>query len=311
MALEAEVVEDEGKLRDFFAVDHFYETFDRKRIALAPPEVPTTCEFEGREDELRMCRAAFGIADDWTDFDDTMEPLHFRLEGPPGVGKNEIVYEIARRLARGMKMPFYSIQGHEEMTPEDLSVLVVPESGASNNLALRASPLATALYEGGMFFFDEINRAPERALTPLASVLDKRRSLYSAVTGIIIRPKDGVRRRFRFCCAMNPAQGEMGRGGLSDYLDERTLPAIYVGYHDAETLAEILRKNVTREQQHLDAFREWYEERRIREISVRQAIALMTFAIRTAQHGAPIRASLDEHTNRIIRKNQVKENVRD
>jgi hypothetical protein len=307
---DTEMLNDDEKLRSFFGVEAHYRTTDGKRVALAPPEVPERIDFVRRDDELRMCQAAFGLSEDWSAFDPTMLPLHFRLEGPPGVGKNEIVYEIARRLADSIRMPFYSIQGHEEMTPEDLSILIVPESGENGDrpLALRASPLATALYEGGLFFFDEINRAPERALTPLASVLDRRRSLYSAVTGITMRPKERVKARFRFCCAMNPDQGRTGRGGLSDYLDERTLPAIHVGYHDAGTLTEILRKNVTPNPKHLEAFREWYDERRISDISVRQVIALMTFAIRTTRD-SDVRPALDEHMHRVIRKSQIKGDV--
>lgn len=310
--LDGAQIEDESKVRELFGVDQFHETSDDKRIALAPPEIPHRCVFRGRENELRMCKAAFGVSADWSNLDNSLEPLHFRLEGPPGVGKNEIVYEIARKLAVSMRMPFYSIQGHEEMTPEDLSILVVPDSDNSRDLSftLRASPLATALYEGGLFFFDEINRAPERALTPLASVLDKRQSLYSAMTGITIRPKEGVRKRFRFCCAMNPDHGRTGRGGLSDYLDERTLPAIGVGYHDLETLAQILQENVTSERKHLDDFRKWYEDSKVQEISVRQAIALVTFSLRALEPGKSLRHALQDNASRVIGKVSSKDDNR-
>src|SRR5262249_38764008 len=135
------------------------------------------------------------------------DSLHFRLEGSPGLGKNEIVYALARQLG----MELYMIQGHDEMTAEDLAVLVVPaaldDSRESDYSAedysaedyseayrpqfeLQASPLATAIYKGALFFFDEINRVPERALSPLSSVLDARRSIYSAMTGMYIKPKD-------------------------------------------------------------------------------------------------------------------------
>jgi midasin (ATPase involved in ribosome maturation) len=293
---------DGQKLATSFRMD------DDKEIALASPESVEPCQFVGRDDELRLCQAAFAIKPDWSGFDRAMTPLHFRLEGPPGVGKNEIVYEVARRLAEKMKIPFYSIQGHEEMTPEDLSILVVPDPERSSDmpLSLRASPLATALHEGGLFFFDEINRAPERALTPLASVLDKRRSLYSAMTGITIRTKKSVQGRFRFCCALNPDQGRSGRGGLSDYLDERTLPAIRVGYHDRGTLLEILKQNVTNDPKHLKDFATWYEKRVATEISVRQAMALMTFAIRTVARGKSVLGTLDGHTEAFLRQNQLK-----
>ena len=124
--------------------------------------MPPVCEFVGREQELWLCRAAFGITPEGDRFSADATPLHFRLEGPPGVGKNEIVYEIVRTLTRQADVPFYSIQGHEEMTPEDLSILLVSDPEAPGfRPILRASPLATALYEGGIFFFDEINRVPE------------------------------------------------------------------------------------------------------------------------------------------------------
>jgi MoxR-like ATPase len=298
-------LKDETERRRWFQVDDSFTTSDGKRVSLAPPELFPECAFEGRDLEMQMCQAAFGIASDWSSFDITGEPLHFRLEGPPGVGKNEIVYEVARRLAAALRMPFYSIQGHEEMTPEDLSILIVPQADSNLELGLRASPLATALHEGGLFFFDEINRAPERALTPLASVLDKRRSLYSAVTGITIQPKEARAHRFRFCCALNPDRGRIGRGGLDDYLEERTLPAIPVGYHDHETLEKILRQSVKADEAQLAAFRKWYEESNVRELSARQAIALMTFSIRAARHSQrPFGEVVAENFNKGMRKPQ-------
>jgi len=272
----------------------------------APATIPE-CKFVGRSDELRLCKAAFGIKDDWT-FDDSLAPLHFRLEGPPGVGKNEIVYEIARNLARSMKMPFYMIQGHEEMTPEDLSILIAPDPDANTPLGLRrrASPLATALCVGGLFFFDEINRVPERALTPLASVLDRRCSMYSATTGDVIEPEDDVARaRFRFCCALNPAVGRSGAGALPDYIDERTLPAITVDYHDRATLREILQSNVTSDSEVLDAFDRWYQDQRVATISVRQAITLVMYAMRTRPAAGSLPDALGRVARSVLRPEQV------
>src|SRR5579862_3612781 len=199
-----------------------------------PDKVPIIHGFYGREEELRRCKAAWGLDSHSKEAGKKLFRLHFRLQGPPGVGKNEIVYQVVRELQRQEpELPFYMIQGHEEMTPEDLTLLLVPDesAGGSQNppLALRASPLATAIIEGGIFFFDEINRVPERALAPLASVLDDRQYLYSAMTGLRVEPKDDhSRHRFRFCCALNPLFSESGKGGLPDYIAERTLPVIEI-----------------------------------------------------------------------------------
>lgn len=276
----------------------------------AEPETPPECHFFGRQTELRLCKAAFGISPEGG-FDEVMVPLHFRLEGPPGVGKNEIVYELARQLAKSVNLPFYSIQGHEEMTPEDLSILIVPATDEPDSMRFRlqASPLATALHVGGLFFFDEINRVPERALAPLASVLDNRHSLYSATTGVTLRAKDAAAQaRFRFCCALNPALGEAGRGVLPDYIDERTLPVIKVGYHSIETLREILKQNITPDQDILDGFEKWYRAkmRGDVDISVRQAISLMSFTLRTLADTETLICAFDRASEHILRPEQMR-----
>src|ERR1035437_169422 len=100
---------------------------------LAPPFTPPKRTFRGRDFELRRCFAAWGLDRDGRQAkleSTTGEarkdalPLNFRLEGPPGVGKNEIVYELSRRLA----LPLFVIQGHEEITPEDLALVLVPDT---------------------------------------------------------------------------------------------------------------------------------------------------------------------------------------
>jgi MoxR-like ATPase len=256
-------------------------------VYLANPEpVSEIRHFVGRQRELALCRAAWGIDTTGRRQASQLFRLHFRLQGPPGVGKNEIVYELVREQNQRSPVAFYMIQGHEEMTPEDLALVLVPEPQSSSSsripLVLRASPLATAIYEGGVFFFDEINRVPERALSPLASVLDSRQHLYSAMTGIHIKPKDEeARRRFRFCCALNPQVTESGRGVLPDYIEQRTLPSIDVGYPALEDLNSIIAANLNLppESQLMADFARWYRQRDNQEVSVRQALSLMMFVM--------------------------------
>lgn len=267
-------------------------TIEEKDIHLAKPVNVPPCNFIGRDHELSLCKMAWGI-DQHSNLlqDSNLPPLNFRLQGPPGAGKNEIVYEMARIL----QMNLYIIQGHEELTPEDLALLLVPLSpntkddevsyntpayASPQTLALRASPLATAIYEGGLFFFDEINRVPERALSPLSSVLDGRQAIYSAMTGIFIEPKDDqARSRFRFCCALNPALSSTGRV-LPDYIEQRTLPVIQVDQPEFEELHDILKETLSPSQRFLDAFERWYNKEASIELSVRQAITLMSYAMK-------------------------------
>jgi MoxR-like ATPase len=254
-------------------------------VLLADPTPIPRRLFVGRERELRLCKAAWGIGSGGKSILNGQPPLHFRLEGAPGVGKNEIVYQIAREL----KQPLYMIQGHEELTPEDLSLVLVPAAEKVDSedasfrdvpLTLRASPLATAIFKGGLFFFDEINRVPERALSPLSSVLDDRVSIYSAITGMHISSMDDkARARFRFCCALNPALSETGRGVLPEYIEERTLPAIRVDFLGLDDLIAILKKNLEPSPEFLTAFRAWYPTAARKQISVRQALTLMRYAM--------------------------------
>ena len=252
-------------------------------IYLSAPTFAPNTTFIGRKDEIALCKAAWGVDLKRNVLKKKMEsvyPLHFRLHGAPGLGKNEIVYELARQLGK----PLYILQGHEEMTPEDLALLLVPDSTKSQStltsLVIRASPLASAIYEGGLFFFDEINRVPERALSPLSSVLDGRQYIYSAMIGLSIRPKDKeAREAFRFCCALNPSLSQAGHV-LPDYIEQRTLPVIHVDYPPFEDLVEILKNTLKCSDEFLQAFKELYEEEKKLELSVRQVISLMSFAMR-------------------------------
>jgi MoxR-like ATPase len=252
-------------------------------------------EFVGRKKELALCRAAWCVDRSGETFHtNSSRPLHFRLHGTPGVGKNEIVYEIARRL----KIELYVIQGHEEVTPEDLALLLVPDPKLSKSssvpLILRASGLATAIRKGGLVFFDEINRVPERALAPLASVLDERQSIYSASTGIWIEPEDAAARaKFRFCCSLNPQAADV-RQELPEYIQQRTLPVIQVDPPPVEDLLAIIQTNLKCTPATLDAFRERAASRAKQVLSVRQALIVMAFAMNyAATEGVSFGEALD------------------
>lgn len=258
-------------------------TIKGHNVHLADPAAIKETIFVGRKNELDLCRAAWCVQrlpnKQYHLLKNGAQPLHFRLQGMPGVGKNELVYELARQL----RMPLYVIQGHAELTPEDLALLLVPDAERSRNnsvpLVLRASPLATAIYQGGLCLFDEINRVSERALSPLASVLDRRQSLYSAMTGIVIEPKDEeARRTFRFCCALNPALSNTG-SVLPEFIEQRTLPVIHLDFPPLDDLRQILHTSLNCSPEVLDAFSMWHETRSSEELSVRQAISMVSFAL--------------------------------
>jgi MoxR-like ATPase len=283
-------------------------TIGSQQIELADPTpVPAITRFVGRQRELQLCRAAWGISEDGTRLLSDAAPLHFRLEGSPGCGKNEIVYELARHL----RLPLYTIQGHEEVTPEDLSLLLVPQIGSSSAgnvpLTLRASPLATALLTGGLFFFDEINRVPPRALSPLASVLDSRSSIYSAMTGLHLTAlSTEAAAGFRFCCALNPQLSDPGRGVLPEYIEERTLPAIQVDYLPLSDLNQILRENLPVSNDDMEAWEAWFRRKSGRRLSVRHALTIMRYSrsLQAARGSLTMREALGESEPLMLRPDE-------
>src|SRR4030042_2084326 len=123
---------------------------------------------------------------------DGVAPLNFRLYGPAGVGKNTIVYHLARILQKEL----YIIRGGEELRPEEITCS--PIATSSHTFEYIASPLFAAMLRGGICFFDELSRAPHSVLAPLASVLDDRRTLTSVNPGICLKAHP----EFLFCAAL-------------------------------------------------------------------------------------------------------------
>jgi MoxR-like ATPase len=225
-----------------------------------PIEIPQE-QFVERQDIIEKALAA------WMKLDG-LPPLNFRLYGPPGVGKNATVYRLAQILRREL----YIINGHEELGPEDIACSATMSS--KNTIEYVASPIFAAMHRGGICFFDEIGKAPTSALDPLASVLDDRRTLSSVLAGIRLKAHED----FIFCAALNDDE-ERGLG-LPGFINERTRPAIYVGYPEPEILVKILKSRLP------GAAETWFSvflrEYRNITMSARTAITLVSYAYRQA-----------------------------
>ena len=163
---------------------------------------------------------------------DGLPSLNFRLYGPPGCGKNAIVYHLGRLL----KKDLYVINGHAELGPEDIAC--TPVMTAGNKISYVASPIFAGALRGGIVFLDEVGKVPNSALSPLASLLDSRRTLTSVQAGLHLR----AHKDFTFCAALNEDE-EVG-GGLPGFFDERTRPSLYVGRPPKEILEKILRIHI-------------------------------------------------------------------
>lgn len=190
-----------------------------------PVQIPHL-DYVEREDLVHKTLAA------WMRIDG-LPPLHFRLYGPPGCGKNSLVYHLARILGQnGTPRNLYIINGFHELSPEDIAVSATMTS--SQTIAYVGSPLMAAVLFGGICFFDEIAKVSSDALSLLAGLLDDRRTLTSSLAGIHIKAHDD----FLFCAALNEDEEEGMR--LPRYIEERTRPSIYVGQPSPEVLEKIL-----------------------------------------------------------------------
>jgi hypothetical protein len=211
-----------------------YEPVDIQGTTVWLPEpdpIPDT-PFVAQEEIIEKALAA------WTHLDGVPR-YGFRLYGPPGVGKNAIVYELARRLGRDL----YIIQG-----PEDIVCTITP-GGPNNGFQNRASTLFAAMYRGGIAFFDEIGKVPAYALATLAPVLDERQVVTSVASGLHVPAHDD----FLFCAALNEDE-EVGTG-LPGFINERTRPAIRVGLPASGDLMKILTQHFpAMEQRWIHAF---------------------------------------------------------
>jgi MoxR-like ATPase len=186
---------------------------NNKSVQLSRPYVAPAGEMVGREAEMRKVLAA------WMGGEDAF-PLSPLLLGDPGLGKNRIVYECARMCAKEL----YIYQGHEDVSAEDLVCAVRFSDDPGKKMDYILSPLITAMVSGGVCFVDEIAKVRPRALAPLASLLDERRYLDSALLGERIHAHPG----FRFIAATNT--DDMKGNLLPDFIRSRMRPLIRVAY---------------------------------------------------------------------------------
>jgi MoxR-like ATPase len=197
--------------------------------------------FVGREKEMELIMAS------WIAGSHTL-PLSPVLVGEPGVGKNRIVYELARFTNRDL----YLFQGHEDITAEDLACTVRFSDDTANLMEYVLSPLVCAMLNGGIFFLDEIGKIRPRALALLVSVLDERRYIDSTLLGERVYAKPG----FRFIAATNT--GEVGM--LPEFIRSRLRPVIKIGYPPRREIEEIIQRQFKSRMDNLTALMErfWY-----------------------------------------------------
>ncbi|MHA1685759.1 MAG: AAA family ATPase [Candidatus Heimdallarchaeaceae archaeon] len=115
----------------------------------------------GREEELELMFRAIARS------------IPIVLEGPVGTGKTE----MAKTLAQCLSRPFIRVDGDDNLTAVKLKGWYDPplvlEKGFSRETFI-PGPLTAALEQGGIFFFNETNRAPSETINAVLSALDEK-----------------------------------------------------------------------------------------------------------------------------------------
>lgn len=202
------------------------ELANGKRVGCSDEyRIPSINQLCGRENEKRLILAS------WLGSEKS-DPLSPLLIGAPGVGKNRLIYELA--TLTGLKL--YIMQGHEDITAEDLACSVRFSEQGGGKMDYILSPLVTAMIEGGICFIDEIGKIRPRALALLASVLDERRYIDSALLGVRIEAKPG----FRFISATNTEDVI----DLPEFIKSRMRPVIKIENLSHDEINRIIEQQV-------------------------------------------------------------------
>lgn len=164
----------------------------------------------------------------WLVIDERDLPLSPRITGAPGIGKTT----LAMAGARERKQPLYIFQCTADTRPEDL--LITPILAESGSIAYQASPLVTAMVNGGVCVLDEGNRMNEKSWASLAPLLDHRRFIESIVAGIQVPAHPN----FRCCVTMNE---DASTYEVPDYILSRLQPTLNMAFPRREDELAILR----------------------------------------------------------------------
>lgn len=255
---------------------------DGINISLRDPDV-TRYHWIGREELMRFLLAS------WLQMNEEDLPMTPVLVGEPGNGKTT----LACATAQEFNLPVYVMNCTSDMRPEDL--IVTPVISSDQKIEYRASPLVSAVVDGGICILDEANRMNEKCWASLASLLDDRRYVESVVAGV----KIDAHPEFRFVATMND---DPSTYVIPGYIESRLKPVIEVDAPSREQLFEIVKSNVPYAPEDLiSSIIKYLAEHKTKGFSkpysIRDAIEVTRYAVRLRDKGEDYRKSFGSVLN--------------
>jgi len=93
------------------------------------------------------------------------------IKGESGTGKTE----LAKTIASALNRPFHRVDGDENLSITQLRGWFDPALAIKSGFGERsfiAGPLTLAMLNGGLFFFNEVNRAPSESINGVLAAMD-------------------------------------------------------------------------------------------------------------------------------------------
>jgi MoxR-like ATPase len=170
----------------------------------------------------------------WIILEEDPRPMNPILVGPPGCGKTTLGCYAAKQAG----LSLYMMNCFNDMGPEDLIITTRPAPGhESYKFDYAATPLTSALINGGVCILDDANRMSGECWSSLISLLDHRRYVESRAAGI----KIPAHPEFRFVANINR---DRYTEDMPENIESRLTPVIPIGMPSEKDLVGIILANL-------------------------------------------------------------------